>query len=90
MAPETIADIVRIYASSQPDKAALVEGDDTVTYAELHERSNRVANGLISEGIGAQITSDSSTRTVLSSLIFYTEQPRSTRSTRASLAPHSR
>lgn len=54
MAPETIADIVRTYASSQPGRAALVQDDETVTYAELHERSNRVANGLISEGIGAQ------------------------------------
>lgn len=54
MAPENIADIVRTYASSQPGKVALVQDDETVTYAELHERSNRVANGLISEGIGAQ------------------------------------
>ena len=54
MAPENIADIVRTYASSQPSKVALVQDDETVTYAELHERSNRVANGLISEGIGAQ------------------------------------
>jgi len=54
MAPETIAGIVRSFASSQPGRAALVQDDETVTYAELHERSNRVANGLISEGIGAQ------------------------------------
>lgn len=54
MAPETIADIVRTHASSQPGKAALVQDGETVTYAELHERSNRVANGLIAEGIGTQ------------------------------------
>ena len=53
MASKSIADIVRSFASSQPGKAALVQDDQTVTYAELHERSNRVANGLISEGIGA-------------------------------------
>ena len=54
MAAESLAEIVRSYASTQPDKAALIQDDETVTSADLDRRSSRVANGLIAEGVGAQ------------------------------------
>jgi long-chain acyl-CoA synthetase len=53
-APKSIAEIARIYAKSRPDKPAFIHGDEIVTYAQLDERSNRVANGLLAEGIGHQ------------------------------------
>ena len=54
MAPKTIAEIARRYARTQPDKPAFIQDDEVVTYAQLDERSNRVANGLLAEGIGSQ------------------------------------
>jgi fatty-acyl-CoA synthase len=40
-------------ARSTPDKAALVQDGRTTTYAELHERSTRLARGLRARGIGS-------------------------------------
>ena len=37
-----------------PDEVALVAGDATLTYAELNEKSNRIANGLIAKGVVAK------------------------------------
>ena len=50
-------DILSTYAQAQPDKPAVIEDrpDGTVvrwTYAELEERSNRLANLLLSLGAG--------------------------------------
>ena len=38
----------------KPDDVALVASDATLTYAELNEKANRIANGLINKGIKAQ------------------------------------
>ena len=38
-------------ADATPDKMAVVDGDRTVTYAELEARSNQVANLLIELGV---------------------------------------
>ena len=35
-----------------PDKEALVYGENRITYAELEDRTNRVANGLKALGVG--------------------------------------
>ncbi|MBZ4660765.1 MAG: AMP-dependent synthetase and ligase [Desulfacinum sp.] len=46
-----IADIVRRSAYRYPDKPALVFGDTVLTYAQLEEATNRVAQGLLSLGL---------------------------------------
>ncbi|HVV36591.1 MAG TPA: fatty acid--CoA ligase [Acidimicrobiales bacterium] len=51
---ESLADIVRGHAKAVPDRAALVDDERTITYAELDARSNRFAQGIRSEGLGAQ------------------------------------
>lgn len=48
------ADIVRVHAADKPDAVALVLGDREVTWAELFERSRRVANGFAAAGVGPQ------------------------------------
>ena len=50
-----LADIVRQHASQRPDAAAIVHAGRTTTYGALDRASNRVANGLIAEGIGPQV-----------------------------------
>jgi long-chain acyl-CoA synthetase len=50
-----LGDIVRRHASDRPDAAALVHAGRTTTYAELDRAANRVANGLIAEGIRPQM-----------------------------------
>jgi acyl-CoA synthetase (AMP-forming)/AMP-acid ligase II len=47
----SIADIPRIWGSLTPDKVALVEARRAVTYGELDERSNRIANAIIAAGV---------------------------------------
>ena len=46
------AELVRMQARAHPGKAALVCGQDTLTYAQLDERADRVANGLQRDGVG--------------------------------------
>ncbi|MGQ9796583.1 acyl-CoA synthetase [Desulfosoma sp.] len=46
-----IADIVRRSAYRYPEKPALIFGDQTLTYAELEEATNRVAQGLLDLGL---------------------------------------
>jgi len=53
MAIASLADIVREHASTQPDKAAIVLGDRTVSYAQLLEESAKVAQALTAAGIGS-------------------------------------
>jgi acyl-CoA synthetase (AMP-forming)/AMP-acid ligase II len=47
----SVPDIARRWSSETPDKAALIDGDRVVTYAQLEERSNRIANTLVTAGI---------------------------------------
>ena len=49
----TVADMVRHWASDRPDAPAYVLGDRTVSFGELDERSNRVAQGLRAAGVEA-------------------------------------
>jgi long-chain acyl-CoA synthetase len=46
-----VADVVREHAASRGDHVALRHGDETLTYAELDERSSRLANGLRELGV---------------------------------------
>ncbi|HVV36387.1 MAG TPA: fatty acid--CoA ligase [Acidimicrobiales bacterium] len=49
---KTIADLVRVHGRERPDNPALTFGDRTLTFRELDERSNQVANALLTEGVG--------------------------------------
>ena len=46
-----VADVVREHASSRPDVVAIRCGARSLTYAELDERSNRLAQALLSAGV---------------------------------------
>jgi long-chain acyl-CoA synthetase len=48
-----VADVVRHHAAGRPDVVAIRCGDRALTYAQLHERSSRLAQVLASAGIGA-------------------------------------
>jgi long-chain acyl-CoA synthetase len=48
-----VADVVREHASSRPDVVALRCGARALTYAELDDRSNRLAQALLSAGVRA-------------------------------------
>jgi fatty-acyl-CoA synthase len=49
---KSVADITRIHAQDRPDAVALDFNDRITTYAQLDERANRVAQGLIAAGCG--------------------------------------
>ena len=46
-----IGDIGRLGAKRQPEKTALVMGEDSLSYRELNARANRLAHGLIARGV---------------------------------------
>ena len=46
-----IADLLKRSASRTPDKPALIFGDNVLTYSELDEATNRVANALLEMGL---------------------------------------
>ncbi len=46
-----IPDMARVWSGKTPDKAALIDADRVVTYAQLDDRSNRIANTLAAAGI---------------------------------------
>lgn len=50
----SVADIVRVHGTERPDHTALILGDRRLTWAELYERSQRVANALRTAGVGPQ------------------------------------
>jgi len=50
--PFTLAELVREHARSRPDRPAITCGELTRTFAELHERSSRVAGALAAAGVG--------------------------------------
>ncbi len=48
---KTLADIPRLYAQTRPDKVALVDGSGEISFAQLDDRSNRIANLVADHGI---------------------------------------
>ena len=46
-----IADLAEHAIDAVPDRVALISGDETLTYAELEERANRLAHYLIDQGV---------------------------------------
>ncbi|MCS7475598.1 non-ribosomal peptide synthase/polyketide synthase [Umezawaea endophytica] len=48
----TLADLVEAQVARTPDATALVDGDRSLTYADLNARANRVAHRLIADGVG--------------------------------------
>ena len=50
----TVADITQHHAKTRPDAVALHFEGQHLTYGELDRRTNRVANGLIAEGVRPQ------------------------------------
>lgn len=49
-APMNIASGIREFAASSPDVVAVIDGDRSLTYRELEERSNRLAQFMIADG----------------------------------------
>ena len=48
----TLADVVRVHGRDRPDAPAVIVGDHTITFGELDQRSNRVAQALAAAGVG--------------------------------------
>ncbi len=49
----TLGDLLREHRRSWPLATAVVDGDTRLTYPELDDRVNRLANALAAEGVGA-------------------------------------
>ncbi|GHF69363.1 non-ribosomal peptide synthetase [Streptomyces mashuensis] len=49
-----VAEQFRTWAARTPDATAVVCGDETLTYAELNARANRLARHLLAEGAGPE------------------------------------
>lgn len=47
------ADLLALHALTKPDKAAVIEGDRALTYAEVHDRANRAAGAFKALGVEA-------------------------------------
>src|SRR5689334_23276042 len=50
-----IHELVEAQASRTPDAVAIAFGTETLTYRELDERANRLANYLIGKGVGRDV-----------------------------------
>src|SRR4051794_9492512 len=48
-----VADVIRRHAAKRPDAVALRHAERELTYAELDERSSRLAQALLARGVGA-------------------------------------
>jgi len=48
---DSVADMARVWGSLTPDKVALIDAYGAVTYGELDDRSNRIANAIIDVGV---------------------------------------
>ena len=54
MSITNVAGLARVHGAQRPDAPALTSGDRTLTWSELDARSNRVAQALAAEGVGAE------------------------------------
>ena len=50
----TVGDLTRHHARTRPDRVAIHFEGRRITFRELDQRTNQVANGLIAEGVGPQ------------------------------------
>jgi long-chain acyl-CoA synthetase len=50
----SLGDLIRKHGSERPDAIAITFHDRDITYGELEERSSRVAQGLLGEGVSSQ------------------------------------
>jgi long-chain acyl-CoA synthetase len=48
-----VADVIRRHAAKRPEAVALRQGERELTYGDLDERSNRLAQALLARGVGA-------------------------------------
>src|SRR3954447_10138096 len=51
-----VSDVIRERALGRPDAVALRHGERAITYAELGDRSNRLAQALAAAGVGTAIS----------------------------------
>ena len=56
-----VADVIREVAGARPDHVAVRLGERELTYADLDERSNRLAQALLASGAGEAHASRTST-----------------------------
>ncbi len=54
MAISSISDLARVHGANRREHVALRVGDRAITYGELDERTSRVANALLAEGVEPQ------------------------------------
>ena len=52
--PATLPQLIEEQAARAPERPALIFGDESITYAELNARANRLARFLIGRGIGPE------------------------------------
>ena len=50
--PYPLQDILRKTAARLPDKVAVIDGDRTFTFRQLHDLSDRLATALVESGVG--------------------------------------
>ena len=50
----TIGDLIRHHAAERPDKPAIILGDNTRTYGDLHTESSKVAQAMAGAGVENQ------------------------------------
>ena len=50
----TVADIVRVHGRDRADQTALILDDRSMTWSELYERAQRVAQAMSAAGVGSQ------------------------------------
>jgi long-chain acyl-CoA synthetase len=51
---KTLDQVLRIHASSQPDRVAMRADERVWTYSQMHAESSRVAQAMLAEGVGPQ------------------------------------